>query len=96
MVSDPSRNKRIVWSLVLLVAVLRYDFWFWADRSLVFGFMPVGLFYQVLISAAAGITWFLMVKLAWPSHLEEWADEVPSSEDSVTGNPVPGNSENQA
>ncbi len=76
MVSKASRNKKIAWGLVIALAVLHYDFWFWADTSLVFGFMPIGLFYQVLTSVAAGIVWWLMVKLAWPSHIEEWADEV--------------------
>lgn len=70
-----ARNKKIVWSLVVVLAVLHYDFWFWSDRSLLFGFMPIGLLYQALISVAAAIAWFLMVKLAWPTHIEEWADE---------------------
>ena len=80
MVSNTSRNRKIVWSLVVVLAVLHYDFWFWADTSLVFGFMPIGLFYQALTSVAAGIVWWLMVKFAWPSHLEQWADEVQESE----------------
>ena len=79
MVSNTSRNRKIVWSLVIVLAVLHYDFWFWADTSLVFGFMPIGLFYQALTSVVAGIVWWLMVKFAWPSHLEQWADEVQES-----------------
>lgn len=82
MVSKASRNKKIAWSLVIALAVLHYDFWFWADTSLVFGFLPIGLFYQVLISVAAGIVWWLMVQLAWPSHIEEWADEAQERESS--------------
>ncbi len=80
MVSNTSRNKKIVWSLVIVLTVLHYDFWFWADTSLVFGFMPIGLFYQALTSVAAGVVWWLVVKFAWPSHLEQWADEVQESE----------------
>ena len=77
MVSRAARNKKIVWSLVIALAVLHYDFWFWSDTSLVFGFLPIGLFYQAMISVGACIVWWLMVKLAWPAHIEEWADEVP-------------------
>ena len=60
--------------LVLLVAVfyaLHQDVWFWRTaRPLVFGFLPVGLFYHACYSvAAAGLLW-LLVRLAWPGHLE--------------------------
>jgi hypothetical protein len=59
--------------MVLVLVVVRYDFWFWTDATLVFGFMPVGLFYHVMISLAAGVTWALVVRYAWPSWIEEWA-----------------------
>lgn len=77
--ANATRNKKIVWTLVVVLTVLHYDFWFWSDRSLVFGFMPVGLFYQAWISVGAGVAWWLMVKFAWPAHLEEWADQVQES-----------------
>ncbi len=77
MASDASRNRKIVWSLVVVLGVLHYDFWFWEDRSLMFGFMPVGLFYQALISVATGIVWALVVRHAWPSGVEQWASEAP-------------------
>ena len=67
--------NKVVWGLVILLGIIHYDFWYWDDASLVFGFMPIGLFYQALISLAAGIVWALAVKYAWPSHVEEWADQ---------------------
>ena len=70
---DTSTKKKLVWSLVVFLGVVHYDFWFWSDRSLVFGFMPIGLFYQALISAFAGIAWALVVKYGWPSWIEDWA-----------------------
>lgn len=65
--------KKLAFGLVAALCVLQHDFWFRADRSLVLGFMPVGLLYQVLVSLAAGLAWALVVRLAWPSRLEEWA-----------------------
>ena len=65
---------KLAWGLVVVLAILHYDFWYWADGSLVLGFMPIGLFYQALISLAAGIAWFLVATYAWPTWVEEWAD----------------------
>lgn len=67
--------RRFVWGLVILLAVLHYDFWYWDDRTLLFGFVPVGLAYHAAFSLACGLTWFLAVHLAWPTEIERWADE---------------------
>ena len=60
--------------LVLLVVgfyLLHQDFWFWrVAKPLVFGFLPVGLFYHACYSVAAAALMWLLVKYAWPSHLE--------------------------
>jgi len=55
--------------------VLHHDGWWWDDRRLVFGFLPIGLAYHAAYSLAAGILWALASRYAWPSHIEEWADE---------------------
>jgi uncharacterized RDD family membrane protein YckC len=65
---------KFAWGLVALLAVLHYDFWNWNDRSVVFGFLPVGLLFQALISLGAAVAWTLVVRCAWPTHVEEWAD----------------------
>lgn len=67
------------WLLVLAVVVLyvlHQDFWFWRQaRPLVFGFLPVGLAYQAAFSvAASGVLW-LLVRFAWPHHLEDASEE---------------------
>ena len=49
--------RTIVWLLVLAIAILHYDFWLWSDRSLLFGFLPVGLAYHAGLSAASGLVW---------------------------------------
>ena len=57
--------------LVALVYALHQDFWFWRTAEpLVFGFLPVGLFYHTCYSVAAAALMWLLVKYAWPSHLE--------------------------
>ena len=65
--------------LIALFAVLHQDFWFWRTaRPLVFGFMPIGLFYHAAFTVAcAGLMW-LLVKHQWPSHLEPKTDERPT------------------
>ncbi len=67
---------------VLALYLLHQDFWFWnAARPLVFGFLPVGLFYHAAYSlVVAGLMWAL-VRFAWPAHLEadaESAGTVPN------------------
>ena len=75
--------KRIL--LVLAVAVLYFlhqDFWFWRTaHPLVFGFVPIGLFYQACFSVAASLVMWLLVKFAWPAHLEKEIQQQESEED---------------
>jgi hypothetical protein len=62
--------------LVVFFYALHQDFWFWrAARPLVFGSIPIGLFYHACYSVAAAVLMWLLVRQAWPSHLEERKDE---------------------
>ena len=58
------------------VLFFRHDYWNWTKaQPLLFGFLPVGLWWQALLClAASGMMW-LMVTFAWPGHLEEEALE---------------------
>ena len=67
-------KRKLVWGLVLLLGILHYDFWWWNDTSVVFGFMPIGLAWHAFISVAAAVAWWLVIKFSWPGKLEEWAD----------------------
>ena len=52
--------------------LLHQDFWFWRTaRPLVFGFLPIGLFYHAAYTVAISAFMWLLVRRAWPSHLEE-------------------------
>ena len=63
--------QKLVWFLVLLLVVLHQDNWFWEDGTLVFDFMPIGLFYHACLSVAASVTWFLATRHCWPAGSEE-------------------------
>jgi len=67
--------KYLIWGLVLLLVVLHQDNWNWDNDTLVFGFMPLGLFYHACLSIAASVTWFLATKFIWPSELQEGDSE---------------------
>ena len=73
--------KRVL--LVLTVAalyVLHQDFWFWRTARLTipslgidvvpFRVIPVGLFYHACFSVAASLLMWLLVRHAWPHHIE--------------------------
>jgi hypothetical protein len=68
------RRALLVLAVVALY-VLHQDLWFWRTaRPLVFGFVPVGLFYHACFSVAASLLMWLLVREAWPTHLEEEAE----------------------
>jgi hypothetical protein len=63
---------------VLTLYVLHQDVWFWRTaQPLVFGFLPVGLFYHACFSVAAAAVMWLLVAHAWPAHLEDEAERGP-------------------
>jgi hypothetical protein len=56
--------------MVLIVALLHQDFWQWTDKTLVFGFLPVGFAYHIAYAFLAALTMWMLVCFAWPHHLE--------------------------
>lgn len=81
-------GAKVAWGLVVAAAILHYDFWYWDDESLVFGFMPVGLAYHAGISLMAGLAWALVVHRAWPDQVEAWASEGPESPSEPASRPI--------
>jgi hypothetical protein len=62
--------------LLVALAVALYaahqDFWFWGDaRPLVFGFLPIGLFYHACYTVAASGLMIALVRYAWPADLTD-------------------------
>jgi len=59
--------------LIAAVYVLHQDFWNWHQiEPLVFGFLPVGLAYHAGYSIVAALIMAVLVKFAWPAHLEKY------------------------
>ncbi|MCC9599380.1 DUF3311 domain-containing protein [Stieleria sp. JC731] len=77
MSSHSSRGPWIIAALVVLLLILHQDNWFWESETLVFGFMPIGLFWHACLSIAASLTWALATVIAWP--LDE-DSSVPAAE----------------
>ncbi len=63
--------KYAVWGLVLLLVILHQDNWLWDDATLIGGFFPITLLFHAGLSLAAGFTWFLATKFAWPADLAD-------------------------
>ncbi|MCU0789226.1 MAG: hypothetical protein MUC91_13760 [Verrucomicrobia bacterium] len=78
-------GRRFVWFLVFALFVAHQDFWFWDNKTLVLGFMPVGLFYHAAFSLAAGLVWAAAIKWAWPAEIEAWADAGEPEEPAAGG-----------
>jgi len=78
-------KKALLVLAVVVLYVLHQDFWNWRTAyPLVFGFMPIGLFYHGVFSvAASGLMW-LLVKFAWPAHLEAEVEAHQKQEDAAS------------
>lgn len=68
--------KWLLTLVVVAVILLHQDIWNWKNSTLVLGFIPMGLAYHIGYSCLAALTMWLLVRLAWPKHLEE--DENPA------------------
>jgi hypothetical protein len=65
-------NRWLLAITVALLYALHQDFWFWRTaHPLVFGFLPVGLAYHAAYTLAAAALMAVLVRTAWPSHLED-------------------------
>lgn len=65
-------KKLLLTLMVVAVYVLHQDFWNWrAAEPLVFDFLPIGLAYHAGYSILAAVMMAILVKAAWPKHLEK-------------------------
>ena len=78
-------TRKLLVVVVVLLYVLHQDWWFWRSaHPFVFGFIPIGLFYQACFSVAAALVMWLLVKYAWLSQLErEIEQDQPKEERSA-------------
>lgn len=62
--------------IVTVFLLLHQDFWFWRTaHPLVFGFLPIGIFYHACYAIGASLLMWLLVRFAWPSHLEKGTEK---------------------
>ena len=68
--------------------VLHQDTWFWdTARPLVFGFLPIGLFYHAAYSVGVALLMVALIRWAWPAELERAAE---STDDAASSAPRKG------
>ena len=60
------------WALVVLALYAAHqDLWFWREaRPLVFGVLPIGLFYHVAYTLVTALVLWGLVRFHWPAHLD--------------------------
>jgi len=79
---------------IIALYLLHQDVWFWrAATPIVFGFLPIGLFYHVCYTLVISALMWALAKYAWPSHLEEQADPGSANPQSAIRNPQSGGPE---
>ncbi len=61
-----------------LLYILHNDFWLWDDPRIVMG-LPVGLLYHAIYCVVTTLVMALLVRHAWPAHLEVEPPEGPAS-----------------
>ncbi|MEX0742353.1 MAG: hypothetical protein WD079_06105, partial [Phycisphaeraceae bacterium] len=88
-VASRARHRKAVWLLVVALVVLHHDFWWWDTRTLVLGFLPITIAYHMMFSLAAAGLWIYATLFAWPTELEQWADEEADDGGNFLSSPHP-------
>jgi chromate transport protein ChrA len=79
-------KKTLLVLMVIAVYALHQDFWNWRKSTpLIFGVLPIGLAYHAAYSVLASIMMAVLVKFAWPKHLETVEEEAPKSKGTTGG-----------
>jgi hypothetical protein len=79
-------KKFLLFVLIALVYVAHQDLWNWKKyEPLIFGFLPVGLAYHAAYSVLCALMMAVLVKVAWPKHLE--AEQAPDADKDTGAHP---------
>lgn len=63
---------RVVLAVAAVLYVLHQDIWFWRTPDpLVFGFLPIGMFYHAAYTASIAVVLAVLARSYWPAHLED-------------------------
>ena len=66
--------KTMLYLALFLLFLLHNDLWLWEDPSLFIG-LPVGLVYHIGFCGVVSVVMVLLVRFAWPHHLETESEE---------------------
>lgn len=70
---------------VAVFYLLHQDIWFWdTARPLVFGFLPIGLFYHAAYSVGVAVLMVALIRWAWPAELEREAEAADEKADTAS------------
>jgi len=64
-------KKFLLFLMIAFVYVIHQDNWNWSKTDVMLGFLPIGLAYHAVYSILAAVMMALLVRFAWPKHLEE-------------------------
>ena len=67
----------LLFLLIVAVYAAHQDYWNWSKTDLIFGFVPIGLAYHAGYAIACAVLMAILVKTAWPKHLERDETEPP-------------------
>ncbi len=65
-------EKTKIWplSILFLLLILFFNFWMWDNNALILG-MPINLLYHIGLCVLTTLSMLVIVRLAWPHHLDE-------------------------
>jgi len=66
--------RPLLYTVLILFFGLHNDLWLWHDARQLLG-LPVGLTYHIAYCLAAALLMALLVRHAWPHHLEPEQDD---------------------
>jgi hypothetical protein len=62
----------VVLAVAAVLYVLHQDIWFWRTADpLIFGVLPIGLFYHAAYTVVIAIVLAWLARTYWPTHLED-------------------------
>lgn len=77
--------RKLLYAVLVILALLHQDFWNWDRAHLYFGFLPSGLAYHAAYTLVVVFFWILVVRFAWPHEVERFVEEGEAAEDSAGG-----------
>ncbi len=66
----PQQTKAWPLGVLLMLLILFLNFWMWDDDALIFG-LPINLLYHIGLCVVATLAMVVIVRRAWPHHLDE-------------------------